>query len=68
MNPGKIIDDEAIRVIDALGGTSAVAKMCKVTGGAVSQWKTKGIPESRLMYIELAFPDVFVPKKSNDPS
>lgn len=60
MNQGKIIDSEAIRVIAALGGTSAVAKMFKVTGGAVSQWKTKGIPESRLMYIELACPEVFV--------
>lgn len=46
-------------IIDALGGTSEVAKMCEVTPGAVSQWRDDGIPRARLMYLELLRPDVF---------
>lgn len=32
------------RVIDLLGGTKAVAKICEVSPGAVSQWRGSGIP------------------------
>lgn len=51
MNTDKIIDD--------LGGTSAVAEMCNVTPGAVSQWRENGIPEARLMYLRLLHQEVF---------
>lgn len=47
------------KIIDDLGGTSAVAEMCNVTTGAVSQWRHDGIPEARLMYLKLLRPDVF---------
>ena len=47
-------------IIDALGGSSAVAVLCEVTVGAVSQWKTDGIPKARLMYLKVIRPDVFV--------
>jgi hypothetical protein len=50
---------DANEIIDALDGTSEVAKLCNVTTGAVSQWRTHGIPEARLMYLKLARPDVF---------
>ena len=53
------MDIEANAVIDKLGGTGATAKLCKTTPGAVSQWRRSGIPEPRLMYLELARPDVF---------
>ena len=33
-------------LINALGGTSAVARICNVRPQAVSQWKKKGIPKS----------------------
>ena len=33
------------RVIELLGGTNAVAKMCEVSPGAVSQWRLNGIPK-----------------------
>lgn len=46
-------------IIDELGGTNAVADLCHVTKGAVSQWRNDGIPEARLMYLKLARPDVF---------
>lgn len=47
------------KIIDALGGTGAVAELCHVTTGAVSQWRTSGIPQARLMFLKLARPDVF---------
>lgn len=47
------------QIIDALGGTSEVARLCEVTPGAVSQWKTEGIPKPRLMFLRLARPKVF---------
>ena len=48
MEKNEITKDQAIAnmVIDYLGGTSAVADMCELTTGAVSQWRTSktGIP------------------------
>lgn len=49
---------DANQIIDDLGGTAAVADIFKVTTGAVSQWRTSGIPEARLMYLRLLRPDV----------
>jgi hypothetical protein len=46
-------------VIDALGGTSTTARLCETTDAAVSQWRIKGIPKSRLMFLRLAAPGVF---------
>lgn len=50
---------EHSRLIDSLGGTGAVSRMFNITSGAVSQWRTGGIPESRLMYLRLLRPDLF---------
>lgn len=47
------------RIIDALGGTTEVAEMCKVTPAAVSQWREHGIPQARMMFLRLAEPKVF---------
>lgn len=46
-------------VIDALGGTSAVARLCHVKPPSVSKWRTSGIQDARLMYLGLLRPDVF---------
>jgi len=46
-------------VIDALGGTTEVARLCDVEPQAVSQWRHRGIPPARLMYLRLLRPDVF---------
>lgn len=51
MNHGKLID--------ALGGTSEVAELCGITTGAVSQWRTNGIPAYRLAFFRLLRPDLF---------
>jgi hypothetical protein len=55
------MNKKSSEVIDALGGTVEVSRMCNVTKGAVSQWRKNGIPEPRLMYLKLARPDVFEP-------
>lgn len=47
------------KIIDALGGTFAVASICKIKPPSVSEWKQKGIPEARRQFLELLRPDVF---------
>jgi DNA-binding transcriptional regulator YdaS (Cro superfamily) len=52
---------EPNKIIDALGGTSAVAKLCKVRPPSVSEWRKNGIPAAREQYLRLLRPDVFGP-------
>lgn len=33
--------------------------MCNVKPPSVSEWRTHGIPQARLMFLKLARPDVF---------
>ena len=47
------------QIIDALGGTTEVARICDIEPQAVSLWRTRGIPQARLMYLRLLRPDVF---------
>jgi hypothetical protein len=51
MDPNKIIDE--------IGGTSEVARLCEVEPPSVSEWRKTGIPRARLMFLKLARPDVF---------
>lgn len=46
-------------VIDRLGGTGAVAKLCKIKPPSVAKWRSNGIPEYRLDFLRLARSDVF---------
>lgn len=46
-------------LIDALGGTSAVARLCEVTPPSVSEWRRSGIPKARRLYLKAVKPDVF---------
>ena len=39
------------QIIELLGGTTQVAKLCKVTAPAVAQWKTKGIPYDKMVFL-----------------
>lgn len=50
--------------IDLLGGTNAVARLCKVRSPSVSKWRQNGIPKARKLYLELIRPDVFCAGKS----
>ena len=45
--------------IDALGGTAAVARMFNIAQPSVSKWRNTGIPDARLMYLQLIRPDIF---------
>lgn len=46
-------------IIDLLGGTSAVAALCQVKDPSVSEWRVKGIPRARRMFLEVVRPEVF---------
>ncbi len=46
-------------IIDALGGTAAVARLCKVKDPSVSDWRKTGIPPARRMFLETIRPDAF---------
>ena len=46
-------------LIDALGGTTEVARLCDVEPQAVSMWRHRGIPKARMMFLRLCRPDVF---------
>lgn len=50
---------DANKIIDSLGGSSEVSRLCQVTVGAVSQWRIKGIPRARLQYLKVIRPDLF---------
>lgn len=45
-------------LIKRLGGTSAVSKVCRVSLAAVSQWKSGGIPEARVLFLKEKFKDL----------
>ena len=46
-------------IIDALGGTTKVAELCQIASPSVSEWRVKGIPKARRMYLQVLFPEVF---------
>jgi hypothetical protein len=46
-------------LIDELGGTIAVARLCRVSSPAVSKWRREGIPLARLLYLRVARPREF---------
>ncbi len=46
-------------LIDKLGGTAEVAKLCEVSPAAVSQWRTDGIPRARRMFLKVIRPEAF---------
>ncbi|SFI76273.1 hypothetical protein [Nitrosomonas sp. Nm34] len=50
---------EHSKIIDKLGGTSATAKLLKISSQAVSKFRKTGIPEARLMYLQAIRPDLF---------
>lgn len=51
----------ASTIIDALGGTAATARMCRVRAPSVSGWRHRGIPLARWMYLHAVRPDVVPP-------
>ena len=47
-------DHNASEIIDRLGGTAAVARMCNVRPASVSEWRKRGVPVTRCLAIESA--------------
>lgn len=47
------------KIIDALGGTAEVARLCEITKPSVSGWRKTGIPRARILYLRAVRPDVF---------
>ena len=39
------------QLINLLGGTVTVSKICGTSAGAVTHWKTKGIPKGQLIFL-----------------
>jgi len=52
------MNNEESRLIDTLGGATAVANLCGVRSQAVSYWKRSGIPPIRLIQIAALRPDI----------
>jgi hypothetical protein len=48
-------------IIDAIGGTSAVAAIFQITSASVSGWRERGIPKARRQTLALMFPDKVPP-------
>ena len=46
-------------IIDALGGTTEVARLCDIKPPSVSDWRKNGIPKAQFKFLRLARPAVF---------
>lgn len=55
-----MVSMDANTIIDALGGTGKVAKLCGITPGSVSQWRNKGIPHAWMKFLRAARPKTFI--------
>lgn len=47
------------KIIDGLGGTCAVARLCECKTPSVSSWRKTGIPKARLLFFKAIRPDLF---------
>jgi len=47
------------KIIDELGGSTAVSVIFSISSQAVSKWRKEGIPPARMMYLRLAYPHLF---------
>lgn len=47
----------AIKIIDALGGTAETARLFDIRMPSVSAWRAEGIPKPRMQYLEVAKPE-----------
>lgn len=56
--PIETLDPLARAVIAALGGPTKTARIFDIRVPSVMAWLDKGIPDSRLMYLDLAYPEI----------
>lgn len=57
---------DASHIIDQLGGTAEVARLCHVSTQAVSKWRRDGIPAARRMFLFERFPALREPQSQAD--
>lgn len=52
-------------IIQRLGGTTAVSRICGITAASVSEWMQpgRGIPQAREQYLRLLRPEAFKPAR-----
>ncbi|PII18994.1 hypothetical protein CR919_15000 [Stenotrophomonas sp. LMG 10879] len=50
----------ASEIIDRLGGTAEVARICHIKPPSVSELRSSGIPPARRQFLELLSPEAFV--------
>ena len=46
------------KLIELLGGTTVEAKIYNVKKPSVSAWRKNGIPEARMMYLEIKYKNI----------
>ncbi|MEN5265734.1 hypothetical protein [Stenotrophomonas sp. TWI587] len=46
-------------IIDRLGGTTEVARICQIKPPSVSEWRSSGIPSARRQFLALLRPEAF---------
>lgn len=57
----------ASHIIDELGGTAEVARLCMCQPPSVSEWRKSGIPKARHLYLHAIRPDVVPAPTSETP-
>lgn len=60
--PARLSPEASSKVIDALGGTGEVSRICGVTTSAVAQWRSKGMTRAFALYLRERFRNLPVMK------
>lgn len=56
------VNEQAVRVIDGLGGVNATARFFEIEPSSVSEWRTAGVPQARLRHLRDVRPDLVPPE------
>lgn len=59
---------DAGKIIDAMGGTASVSKLCDLKMPTVSSWRKYGIPKGWYMYFTLLRPELFPEERTSGTS
>ena len=60
--PAGLTPEVSSNVIDALGGTTEVSKLCGVSTAAVAQWRSKGMTRAFALYLRERFKNLPIMK------
>lgn len=51
-------------IVDALGGTNAVAKICGIRPASVSEWRSGGMPRAWVLFLRERFRTIPIMKSA----